>query len=276
MNDLSIIKNIERDCGVELKEVPYDVAHYGYDYRNSWTFHKKQIPNSGGSILYGNRMYSLNSKGDLIALSLDYLPISNFDYSMLTKLGFLEFLSLRNWNVDIFELSRLKYLKKLDLSMCLLKNTAQLQHLKELVSLDLGYTEISEITFLKSLKKLEVLDLGYNKISNISTLSELENIEILDLSDNEIHDISSLIGLKDIRRLRLFGNPIKYIPYFENVNGFEGLGVDDELEKVLDEQYDKYLYPPTKDEENEKVSFLSKIRSYIYKRNKNPKMLAVL
>jgi hypothetical protein len=119
--------------------------------------------------------------------------------------------------VNIFPISFLKNLKKLNLSDC--RNLEDISHLKsntKLQELKLSETKVSDLKHLKNLKDLVLLDLfGCYEITDIKCISHIKNLDLsfceqiydfsylgdndeLHLSYTEISDVSNLARVKKL------------------------------------------------------------------------------
>ncbi|UCH95274.1 MAG: leucine-rich repeat domain-containing protein [Candidatus Aminicenantes bacterium] len=186
-SDLELIKELEKDIGIELKQL---------EYENIW-LHK----NNGIFINKSVYVKGLNLDG----IQLITLPLSKFQH--------LETLSLYNTGItDYSFLQRLRTLTHLDLSNNQIADISFLHYLCNLTHLDLSENQITDISCLHGLSNLTSLNLNSNKIADISCLQGLSNLTVLDLSSNRITDVSFLQDLKNLTILDLTENKIIKLP----------------------------------------------------------------
>jgi internalin A len=165
-------------------------------------------------IYWKSRGYTLNQKGKIIGIGLNYFKIKNPERIILAlkKLENLIALDLSSNQIsDISQLKELTGLKILYLSYNQISDISKLKELKRLAVLDLSYNQIDDISALKELTSLKTLYLSYNQIKDITPLNKLKNLNELYLKDNQISDISSLKDLKRINELYLNDNQISDI-----------------------------------------------------------------
>ncbi len=113
-----------------------------------------------------------------------------------------------NVKSNYISLSKLKNIKRLDLSNKNISSIGGIETLSGIIELDLSFNKIKDIDNLKSLTNLKVLRLNNNKITNISTLAYLKDLKLLDLSSNKIKEVESLLFLPNLKYLYLKGNRI--------------------------------------------------------------------
>lgn len=200
MSDLNIIREVEKELNIYLKQL---------DYLN-W--------NSKG--------YTLNQNAQVIGLSLYNCDIKNLNRNIffLNELKQLQSLNLRsNQIIDISFLKELKQLQSLYLEDNKISDITSLSQLTSLRVLWLAQNKIKDISHLKGLKNLQKLRLLNNKISNISPLKQLENLGLLGLDNNEIEELPAWIvdfnmkiyykiNTQENRYITLQGNPLKKPP----------------------------------------------------------------
>lgn len=218
--DLEILKQVERQIGMELKRLDH---------------------NTIGGFING---YAIDENESVIGLNL--YALEKPDISFVEDFKNLTLLILRDNPISDFSVIKdLKNLRTLDLSYNQITNISFLENLKNLTLLDLNSNEISDISFLVSLESLDLVylkdnqitdifalrDLGnlthlylsYNQISDITSLKDLENLTHLSLSSNPISDYSSLRNLKNLTLLSLRDNRISDISFLKGLNNLNHL-----------------------------------------------------
>lgn len=105
------------------------------------------------------------------------------------------------------EISRLKNLRKLDLSFCQVKEVpAEIGALQNLTTLNLSSNQIAELpTEIGNLQNLDTLDLSRNRLSAVpASIGQLQQLELLDLSDNKLTTLPPKLGnLGNLKSLNL-------------------------------------------------------------------------
>ncbi len=189
-NDIDIIRQIEKQLGIELEPVPFEKI-----------------------MVWGNNCYALDKTGQVQGLNLDNKKIK--DISFLKNLGGLTHLSLiYNQITDLTPLRELTNLTELSLVGNQITGLTPLGELKKLTLLNLNDNKITNLTPLGELKNLTVLDLRGNQITDriITPLRKLKNLTYLDLSNNQLTDLTPLRELKYLQRLDVSNNRIQRLP----------------------------------------------------------------
>lgn len=124
---------------------------------------------------------------NLVELDCSYNPVG--DYSVLSGLTKLEWLSIGGDMSSVADLSVIK-------------------NLKELKTLSAPFCGISDLSPLKNLDKLEYLKLRKNNIKNIEALAGMQHLNYLDIANNKVSDISALYALPNLQTVDLDNNPI--------------------------------------------------------------------
>ncbi len=219
MNDLDIIKEIEKHIEIPLWKMPLDELTKNADK----PIRGYTVDDAGRVIgLRLNNTIFRNSNlitrfNNLKVLILKYNFIS--EYKFLTSFPHLCSLYLTDSTLsDISFLTEFKELTTLGLSSDNISDFLVLKELKGLTTLDLRSNNISDISDLKELKGLTTLDLSSNNISDISDLNELKGLTILNLSSNKISNIFVLKELKRIKVLYLSSNIISHIFVLKELN----------------------------------------------------------
>ena len=111
MTDLEIIKQIEKQIGFPLKQLPYGKV---YDPKKQQFIKEKR---DKYILLTNLHAYAVNKQGQVIALSLDFISTYFYNYKLFSNLKNLEAISLKGvLNFDFRSLASLKNINKLDLS----------------------------------------------------------------------------------------------------------------------------------------------------------------
>jgi hypothetical protein len=112
------------------------------------------------------------------------------------------------------ELSQLRNLEVLNMSMNLISNIDMLKDLGNIRQLNLSYCNfIKDLTPLNELVLIETLELRKNMIDNVEALDKMVNLKTLDLSNNRIKDITTLEALSNLELLYL-GNSMTFSDKF--------------------------------------------------------------
>lgn len=233
MTDLDIVKEIEKELGVELEEV--DVIEWntrGYTLNSEYNltalslfdnsikdlnvlcYYLKQLLQLETLYLINNEFSDLTTIKELtnlVELDLRGNNIANLEpIKHLTKLKVLQL----DYNkfTDINPLSGLKFLKELFLSNNSISNLTPLINLKNLVILDIKKNKIDNLNALSKLSKLLFLNASFNQIVDLKPLKNLTKLSKLDLSYNKIRDITPLQKLSRLQTLILEKNEIMQLP----------------------------------------------------------------
>lgn len=178
---------------------------------------------------------------DLWTITSLTVPDGVTDYSDLSRLVYLESLTLNNPKIDGLQaLSALTQLKELTiqgcplsaadltiigslpkietliLTNCSLSNISGLSNATQLVKLDLSSNAIKDLSPLSFMGQLSELYLNSNAVTNLSALSALENLSILDVSYNSLTSISPLGYCPKLCVLVATNNQISEIPAFQD------------------------------------------------------------
>ena len=200
MNDLEIIKQIEKILKVELQLID--------------------------KIEYYKKGYSLNQNKQIIGLNITDCEIKDLNriISPLKELKSLTELNLSGNQIsDISTLKDLKSLIELNLNRNEISDVSPLLDLKSLTELNLNRNEISDVSPLIDIKSLTELNLSENKISDISSLKRLFGLKNLSIGSNEVKNIDALLDLKEIKTLCLSWNPIIDISPLKKLHNLEKL-----------------------------------------------------
>lgn len=202
MNDLEIIKNLEKEYKITILE----------HKNNSESFH------SAFSFL-------LNEQNEILELYL--LDLNEYlDFTLISGLINLKKLSISSTKISNFnKINCLKKLTNLSLIEVYIEDLSPLKSLKNLQHLELYSNGISDISVLKYLKKLTYLTLRNNKIFDISSLESLKNIETLFLWNNQISNIDALSNLFNLIRLDLGTNNISNLSPLYNLHNLSLLDI---------------------------------------------------
>jgi len=131
------------------------------------------------------------------------------DLGGLSRLRDLRRLDLSdNAVVDLTPLASLTELHRLDLSGNAVADLGPLAGLVELRRLDLSGNRVTDLAPLAGLGKLEVLVLDGNAVTDLGPLVHLGTLEHLGLSGNRVPEVWALADLWSLRRLDLSGNPV--------------------------------------------------------------------
>ncbi len=130
---------------------------------------------------YENNGYAVDEQGQVVGLNLDVIKKKN--------------------SPEI--LPKFKHLRKLSLTLTILKDYSFISSLSRLTNLYIGENQITDISALFGLNRLTQLVLTDNQITDISFLLGLCRLKELALGDNQITNISSLSGLNKLTHLDL-------------------------------------------------------------------------
>lgn len=137
-----------------------------------------------------------NSKKNLHVLKLK--NIESEEISIISKMTFLKQLEISNSNLRNFDfLKDLQSLEHLSLSKCNLRSIDNLPDLNKLNHLDLSNNEIKDIVKIQTLPKLKILNISNNIITEIEHLrNKILNGLLIFFDHNKIKAISEDILLK--------------------------------------------------------------------------------
>jgi Leucine-rich repeat (LRR) protein len=169
-----------------------------------------------------NQFSKYPSAKDIDGISLMFdLDLENSkmtDFSPISKIKELRKLNLSGTGFsDLSILDSCKYLGELKLSNSKVRNISKLASHTSLRKLFLNNLELKDITALANLKKMIELEASDNQINDISALAGLENLEKLNLSVNKIFKIDALGKLIKLADLRLGKNEIEGIEPLANI-----------------------------------------------------------
>jgi internalin A len=267
MTDLEIIKEIEKEIGINLESVEIKTWNsIGYElnqkgYVSGLGFHNCNLGNLETIFSF------LKELKELTNLNLSGNNIS--DVSYLKELKGLTYLDLNDNNIeDVSYLKELKKLKNLNLSNNeKVKDFTSLIELKKIVNLDLSFNEqIKDFSFIKELNGLSNLNLSTNQIIDISFLKELNGLTNLDLSYNNLSDVLYLKELKGLTNLNLSSNNLSDVSYLKEFKGL--INLDLSSNNLSDVSYLKELKGLTElnlsFNEICDVSFLKELKNLIF------------
>lgn len=125
------------------------------------------------------------------------------------------------------EISKMTWLKSLDLSANEITNISGLEFLNTLYWLDLSNNKLSIIEGLKTLTSLNELSLSSNQITKIKGLETLIVLDELNLSSNQITKIENLETLISLKGLDLHSNQLTKIEGLEQLAVLNSLNLSD-------------------------------------------------
>lgn len=146
---------------------------------------------------------------------------------------------------DIYPLSHLKQLEKLQFSDVELSDISPLTSLTNLKSLDIfdGTGFCINLSVLNEMPQLEYLSLFGTDVDNLDFLTSLVNLEYLQLSDVDcdLPDLSNLTKLKELNIIS-FGSlyKVKTIPNLHTFSTYSLDGIEGVLESNIKELYINY------------------------------------
>jgi internalin A len=120
--------------------------------------------------------------------------------------------------------SKLRKLRKLDLSGNKISDLKPLSVFTNLADIDLSRNRISDLQPLAKLKELNTLSLHTNQIGSLSSLRMINRLAWLDLSNNQIRSIEPLKNLQMLTVLYIANNKISDLKLFSNEANFRDLG----------------------------------------------------
>ncbi len=209
MNNLQILKQLEKQLNIKFEKIDINKTDYGY---------------SPGT----TTNYSTDFNNNIIAIQIENIIIE--DISLIGELYKLKELCLTgNEITDISTLENLKELKELYLHHNQIKNISALKNLNKLEIIILTDNQLKDISVLTDLTQIKVLYLDFNQIEDISALENLILINNLNLSFNKIKDIRPLQDLKEIEYIELIENQIEDISAIKTLflNGKFSYDIDD-------------------------------------------------
>ncbi|PTQ91358.1 leucine-rich repeat domain-containing protein [Agitococcus lubricus] len=131
------------------------------------------------------------------------------------------------------ELTRLVWLKYLNLNGNQLSKLEGLNYLYLLKSLNLSENQLTKIEGLENLKSLESLGLSENQLTKIEGLDKLQSLTELNLIGNQLTKIEGLENLKSLTLLYLDNNQLTKIEGLENLKSLTRLDLDNnQLTKI--------------------------------------------
>ena len=245
MNDLDIIKQIEKELKVDLEKLD--------------------------KIKWNSRGYILNQDGQVKDLGLydcNIYKLKRIESFLKELKGLANLALVGNKLRDVSYLKELKGLTNLDLSTNFqIKDFSFLKELKGLINIALSFNNLRDVSYLKELKGLKILCLSYTNLKNVSFLKELKGLTNLDLKFNlQIKDFSYLKELKGLTNLDLGGNCLKDVSYLKELKGLTNLDLS--YNYLRDVSYLKELKGLTnldlRNNNLSDVSFLKKLNSLSY------------
>ncbi|WP_353570685.1 COR domain-containing protein [Candidatus Albibeggiatoa sp. nov. BB20] len=224
MNDLDIIKQLEKEIGRKLEQISLD-----------------KITNFGGK-----NGYAVDENNNVIGLNLDNNKLFNIP-ELLFLLKNLQKLILVGNRIETLPDSFLwlKKLKTLDLEKNNIKKLPiSLLQLESLTFLNLPKNNIKNLpTGLGQLQNLSTLNLYRNQLKELPTdLGQLQNLVYLDVAMNQLKKLPVSLGqLHNLDYLRLERNELKDLPIsIGQLQNLEELNISDnelrELPKPLIKQ----------------------------------------
>ncbi|MGY1460367.1 leucine-rich repeat domain-containing protein [Bacillus toyonensis] len=140
----------------------------------------------------------------------------------------LEKLTLRESNVtDISAISKLRYLKYVDLTSNPIKNIHPIEQLENINMLFLRDNKISDLTPLSKMKKIKTLDLVGNNIEDIQPLFTLSTMKQLYLANNQISDLTGINQLSNVELLWIGNNKISNVESISKMSNLIELEIAD-------------------------------------------------
>ena len=203
MSELHLIKEMEEVFGFQLNRVE-----------------------NLDDVFKGIRKYYLDENNNVIALGIDFCPISLLPNNYLLRFDSLQKLSLISTKLsDYTVLSELKGLTNLNLSNNNLTDVEFLKELKGLTNLNLSNNNLTDYELLKELKGLTNLNLSNNNLKDVEILKELKGLTTLDLSSNNLKDVEILKELKGLTNLNLSYNNLKDVEILKELKGLTNLNL---------------------------------------------------
>ncbi|CAL5971878.1 internalin_A [Hexamita inflata] len=139
----------------------------------------------------------------------------------ITKFQNLKFLYLCGWIVDIYPLSQMISLTKLDLFLCDIRSTEALRPLVNLQDLYLNGNKEIDITTLQYLTKLTKISLDQCCLVNLDALRPLTKLDYLSIEKNSIVYLQAVLELKQLTSLDAQYNKIVDINSIEKHPNFK-------------------------------------------------------
>ncbi len=188
MTDLQILKQIEKQLGVEFQEVSFDNINFEHN--------DNAVKSSYPNYRIAAEFFS-DKNNNIIALNITKIKIFNLD--LICRLKNIKKLYLsKNQISDISALKSLKKITELYLTDNLINDISVLCNLTLITEISLDFNQIKDISALKNLNHITYLSLWNNQINEISALKDLKRIRYLDLSDNMVNKVTELSNIKYI------------------------------------------------------------------------------
>ena len=128
----------------------------------------------------------------------------------LTKLMFLKKLNINDNHItDLSPLSELKLLTELHIDGNAISDITPLENMNTLEVLSLENTRVVDINALEGMKNLRVLDIANTGIKNIKVLAKCTALEELNIANTNVKSLGSLDNLGSLRYIKALGSKVK-------------------------------------------------------------------
>jgi Leucine-rich repeat (LRR) protein len=194
MTDLNLIKQLEKEIGIELKKLPLDKI-------------SKEVTNG----------YALNEKKQVIGINLDKRSLTSLP-NTIPKFQHLSVLSLYDNNLTTLPESITNLVNLTSLNLVNNKLTTlpeSITNLVNLTSLDLRSNQLTTLPeSITNLVNLTSLDLSYNQLTTLpESITNLVNLTSLNLYNNKLTTLPESIGnLTNLKELILYENKLTTLP----------------------------------------------------------------
>ena len=149
-------------------------------------------------------MSEISKLNHLEQLNLDFC-MELYDWSFLSDLHSLQYLSVNRstfHDSDLANLKELKNLKKLNINGCCFQTLDNISCCSHLEDLALMCPYVSDLSELKNMKNLHYLQISYMNIENFDFLNDLDSLESLYMSDVQIPD-NEIFLMENVKELYL-------------------------------------------------------------------------
>lgn len=226
MNDLNILKKIEKLIGQELSKKKDSLSSYNiYQLDSSGTAIIKLALSLDSTARLESLISLLSNLKQLKSLTIEDSEID--DVSFFASLTQIQELGLDgNRITDITSLKKLTQLTSLCLSNNQIKDISPLKELSALQQLDFTNNAITDISSLALLSNLNYLNLSFNRIRSVGPLKRLRQLRVLTLSSNKLRTFTALSNLNNLIELDLSGNKISDLPSLKKLQKLEKLDLN--------------------------------------------------
>lgn len=128
----------------------------------------------------------------------------------LTRLLFLKKLNINDNHVtDLSPLSELKVLKELEINGNPINDILALSNVNTLEVLSIENTHVVDINPLENMKNLRVLDIANTSVKNIKALSACTSLEELNIANTNVKTLSYIDKISTLRYIKAFNSRVK-------------------------------------------------------------------